>query len=99
MRLARVCHPRAGCAIAMSDRLAPAAGFDAEMLIPIEPRSSYAPSHCLSWMTVFGAQRKRVNLLVGFCSSRESRHSRYGHLTARFAPKRSSPNHKTRDGY
>src|SRR5204863_4027442 len=39
-------------------------------------------------MTGIGAQRKHVTLLTDFRSSPENGHSRYGHPTARFAPKR-----------
>jgi hypothetical protein len=37
-------------------------------------------------MTVIGAERKHVTLPTDFRSPRENGHSRYGHLTARFAP-------------
>jgi len=39
-------------------------------------------------MTGFGAQRKHVTLPTDFRSPSENGHSRYGQLTARFAPKR-----------
>jgi len=37
-------------------------------------------------MAGFGAERKHVTLPTDFRSPRENGHSRYGHLTARFAP-------------
>jgi hypothetical protein len=42
-------------------------------------------------MTAHGAQRKHVTLPTDFRSPRENGHSRYGHLTARFAPFRPLP--------
>jgi hypothetical protein len=40
-------------------------------------------------MAAFGAHRKHEALPTNFCSPPENLHSRYGHLTARFAPDRS----------
>jgi hypothetical protein len=37
--------------------------------------------------TAPGAERKHATFSTNFCSPRENGHSRYGHLTARFAPK------------
>src|SRR5947207_12404947 len=45
-------------------------------------------------MTAFGAQRKHVTLPTDFRSPSENGHSRYGQLTARFAPK--SDPHRSR---
>jgi hypothetical protein len=44
----------------------------------------------LGRMTAFGAERKHVTLLTDFRSPPENGHSRYCHLTARFAPEQSS---------
>jgi hypothetical protein len=38
-------------------------------------------------MAAFGAHRKHEALPTNFCSPPENGHSRYGHLTTRFAPK------------
>jgi len=42
-------------------------------------------------MAAVGAQRKHVTLPTDFRSPSQNGHSRYGHLTARFAPFRSLP--------
>src|SRR5947207_7872718 len=41
------------------------------------------------FMSARGAQRQHVTLPTGFCSPSENSHSRYGYLTASFAPKKS----------
>ena len=50
----------------------------------VEPVSSMA----FVRMAGIGAQRKHVTLPTDFRSPSENGHSRYGQLTARFAPKR-----------
>src|SRR3982074_3211000 len=45
-------------------------------------------------MTALGAQRKHVTLSTDFRSRSQNGHSRYGHPTARFAPK--LPSHRQR---
>ena len=40
--------------------------------------------------STFGAERRHVTLPTDFRSRSENGHSRYGHLTARFAPERKS---------
>jgi len=44
----------------------------------------------LDGLTAFGAQRQHVTLPTGFRLPFENSHSRYGYLTARFAPSRPS---------
>jgi len=41
--------------------------------------------------STFGAERKDVTLLTDVRSTSENGHSRYGHPTARFAPKQPEP--------
>ena len=55
---------------------------DDEDALEVEPTSLISVHR----MAVIGAERKHVTLPTDFRSPRENGHSRYGHLTARFAP-------------